>query len=132
MFSQQQQLNKLSHDFRTTLYFLLDRKTKIMNFKPNQFLAAKQLTSKYANMVKLKSAVLWIFNIHVCCVSFWPKIQNDQEHLLFSVISTACFDDLIQTVQCTVVELYRQGVTKVFQQIEMIETLVFSYTVHIK
>ena len=31
-------------------------------------------------------------------------------------------------LQGTVVELYRQGVTKLFQQIEMIETLAFSYT----
>ena len=35
---------------------------------------------------------------------------------------------VVAAVQCTVVELYRQGGTKMFQQIEMIETLVFSYT----
>ena len=34
----------------------------------------------------------------------------------------------LQIMQGTVVELFRQGVTKLFRQIEMFETLVFSYT----
>ena len=64
------------------------------------------------------------------------KIQN---RLAFYNIANSCLtffaapcrmigDWLAQMAHCTLVDLSRQGVTKLLRQIEMIETFVFSYS----